>query len=48
MLSHNREAGGLLRQTAARLAGQWRRQREGAEAAGALQTPCPGIASQLH
>ena len=48
MLSHNREAGPLLRQTAARLADQWRRQFGGEEAAGAPQPSCPGIASRLH
>ena len=48
MLSHNREAGALLRQTAARLAGQWSRRLDAAEAAGPLQTPGPGTASQLH
>ena len=48
MLSHNREAGALLRQTAARLAGQWSRRLDVAEAAGPLQTRGPATGPQLH
>lgn len=48
MLSHNRDAGALLRQTAARLAGQWSRRLDAAEAAGPQPAPCPETASRLH
>jgi hypothetical protein len=48
MLSRNREAGALLRQTAARLANQWSRRLDAAVATGPLPTSCPAAAAKLH